>query len=185
MTATIPYYDGITTAWARDGGAVVYGRQGNGVLHATEALHAFRVTCNISTSGGIVSEVVSFHFSVEGHAIYTQQAGCSRFVPRGLLQGFENCLRIRLLCLGGSVALDSGSTHEVRRQMIEGDDVLSAENEGVLQGVLKLPYIARPGILEKTLQYIGGYRFNGLLELDVEPVAKVINQERDVFAPVS
>jgi hypothetical protein len=43
--------------------------------------------------------------------------------------------------------LDSGSAHEVRRQMIEGDDVLAAQDEGMLHGVFELPNIARPGIL--------------------------------------
>ena len=52
------------------------------------------VTCNTSTSGGIFSEVISFDFSVEGHAIYPQQAGCFCFVPGGLIQGFKNRVRI-------------------------------------------------------------------------------------------
>jgi hypothetical protein len=39
------------------------------MLHATEALHAFYVTCNTSTLGGIFRQVVSFDFSVGGHAI--------------------------------------------------------------------------------------------------------------------
>ena len=68
--------------------------------------------------------------------------------------------------------------------MIEGDDVLAAKDEGMLHGVLELPHIAGPGILEKSFQDIGGYRFNGFLEFSVEPISKVINQKRDVFAPV-
>jgi hypothetical protein len=106
-------------------------------LHATEALHYFRVTCNTLTSAGIFGEAVPFHFSVEGHAIYTQQAGCFCFVLVGLVQGFKNCLRIGTLYLIGRTAFDSRSTYEVKRQMIEGDDVLVAKDEGVLHGVLE------------------------------------------------
>jgi hypothetical protein len=122
------------------------------VLHATEALHDFCVTCNASTSGGIFSEVVSFHFSVQGHAIHTQQAGCSCFVPGCLVQGLKNCVRIGIPYLIERAELDSWSTHEVRRQMIEGDDVLAAKDEGMLHGVFELPHVAGPGILEKSFQ---------------------------------
>ena len=52
------------------------------------------VTCNTSGSGGIFSKVISFDFSVKGHTIYPQQAGCSCFVPGGLIQGFKNRARI-------------------------------------------------------------------------------------------
>ncbi len=117
------------------------------VLHATDALHAFRVTCNASESRAIFSEVVSFDFPVEGHAVYTQHAGCLSFVPGGFVQGFKNCVRIeRSEWFIGSARLDSGSAQEVRRQMIEGDDVLGAQDEGMLHGVLELPHIAGPGI---------------------------------------
>ena len=159
-------------------------RQEKPVLHATEALHDFCVTCNTSRSGGIFSEVVSFDFAVECHTIYPQQPGCFCFVPGGLIQGFKNCMRIDRLCLIGRAALDSLSAHELGRQMIEGDDVLAAKDEGMFHGVLELPHIAGPGILEKGFRNIGGYRFNGFLEFSVEPIAKVFNQKRDVFAPV-
>ena len=69
---------------------------GKMVLHATEALHNFRVTCNISISGGVFGKVVPFHFSVE---IDAQQTCCKCFVPGSLVQRFENCVRIGILCL--------------------------------------------------------------------------------------
>jgi len=45
--------------------------------------------------------------------------------------------------------------------MIEGDDVLAAQDEGVLHGVIELPYIAGPRILERSFQDIRGYRLPG------------------------
>jgi hypothetical protein len=132
---------------------MVYSRQEKGVLHATEALHDFCVTCNISTSGFIFSEFVSFDFSVEGHAIHAQQAGCLCFVPAGVIEDFKNC---------GRAVLDSGSAHEVRRKMTEGDDVLAAQDERMLPGVLELPPIAGPGDTCEKLskhQRITLYRF--------------------------
>jgi len=131
---------------------MVYSWQEKGVSHATEALHNFSFTCNALTSGGIFSEVISFDFPVEGHAIHTQQAGCFCFVPVGLIQSFNNSVRIDRLCLIGRAVLNSGSTHEVRRQMIQGDDVLAAHDEGMLHGVFELPHIIGPWILEKSFQ---------------------------------
>jgi hypothetical protein len=68
--------------------------------------------------------------------------------------------------------------------MIEGDDVLAAKDEGMFHGVLELPHIAGPGMLDKSFQDIRGYGLNGFLEFSVEPVSKVINQRRDVFTPL-
>lgn len=60
------------------------------VLHATEALHDLCVTGNSSTQGIICGEVVSFHFPIEGYAVYPKQAGSFYFVPAGLIQGLKN-----------------------------------------------------------------------------------------------
>ena len=61
-----------------------------------------------------------------------------------LSRGLKNCVRIGILCLIGRAVHDSCSTHEVRRQMIEGDDVLAAKHEGMLHGVFEFPHIAGP-----------------------------------------
>jgi hypothetical protein len=71
---------------------IIYSRQEKGVLHATESLHDFCVTCNIFTSGVIFSEFVSFNFSVEGHAIYTQQAGCLSFLLGSVMEDLKNLM---------------------------------------------------------------------------------------------
>jgi len=63
-------------------------------------------------------------------------------------------VRIGILYFIRGTELDSWSTHEVWRQMIEGDDVLAAKYEGMLHGVIEFPHIAGPGILEKGFQDI-------------------------------
>jgi hypothetical protein len=39
-------------------------------------------------------------------------------------------------------------------------------DEGMLHGVIELPLITGPGILEKSFRDIGGYRLNRFLEFD-------------------
>ena len=96
-------------------------------MNATEAVHAFCIACNTSTSGGIFCEVVSFDSSVESHT----SPATGLIVPGGFIQGVNNCVRIDLPYRIGRAALDSWIAHEVKRQIVEDDDVPAAKDEGI------------------------------------------------------
>ena len=88
-----------------------------------------------------------FDFSVDGPAAEAQDSSGLRFVPGGLPQGMDNgCILTTFTALqkfGGRSFVD---VRDVGRQVIDGDDILTAKNEGVLEGMGQLPHISRPGI---------------------------------------
>src|SRR5512146_2034397 len=70
------------------------------------------------------------------------------------------------------------------REMIDGDRVPAAEDEGMFYGMFQLPHVAGPGIIQENLFHVCRHSADCLMKLCVELLQEVHHEDGDVFSSV-